>query len=390
MILDRRRTMYSDLRAPGKRLYRARLIEKTLLTPHHDAEKRTSHLVLSPGESLSYEPGDAIGICPENSPTLVAALCDRLDTPPDESLFLTRYQQTLPLEEALRTLVNLSEGSPAFVKLLRASTKSPSEAEEIDALLADPTRCRSLLTNLTIDQWLTRFPGALPIPDRLIDSLRRLLPRFYSIASSQKSVGHEIHLLIRHMATQRGGETRLGICTEMLCHDLPIDKGELLFFLHPAPHFRLPSDPQSPLIMVGAGTGVAPYRAFLQERLSYSDTGEHWLFFGEWTAEGHYFYRPFWEEAAANNRLRISTAFSRESAQRIYVQDRLLEESPRLWEWLQKGAYLYLCGDAKKMAPAVEQTLQAIAREEGDLSAEAAQQWLRSLRKSKQYQRDVY
>jgi sulfite reductase (NADPH) flavoprotein alpha-component len=226
-------------------------------------------------------------------------------------------------------------------------------------------------------------------PQELAGLLGPLLPRFYSIASSPVCHPHEIHLTLAITELSLGGVNYPGVCSHYLAEQLQLgDQFEVT--LKSVDHFTLPNDPNVPIIMVGPGTGIAPYRGFMQERHATDAPGANWLFFGERQRASDFFYQDFWTQLEQQNRLRLDLAFSRDQAHKIYVQHRMLERGEELWQWLQQGAILYVCGDAKRMAPEVEATLHQIAQHHGKMDAQAAFGYLKTLRREKRYLRDVY
>jgi sulfite reductase (NADPH) flavoprotein alpha-component len=197
---------------------------------------------------------------------------------------------------------------------------------------------------------------------------------------------HEIHLTVAFASFELGGQTYFGVGSHFLC----IQSALVPFYVQPSNHFTLPEDPTRPIIMIGPGTGIAPFRAFIQERLAHHAEGRNWLFFGERNRATDFYYSDYWLELEKQGRIRIDTAFSRDQAEKIYVQHRLLERKKSIWEWIQDGAILYVCGDAEQMAKDVDAALQQIAREEGQMSDEEARKFLKTLRQEKRYLLDVY
>ena len=217
-----------------------------------------------------------------------------------------------------------------------------------------------------------------------------MLPRFYSIASAQALYPEELHLLVTAVSYQINGHLRHGVATSFLCHDAMIGETPIPLYLQPTRGFSLPPDSHTPIIMVGPGTGVAPFRAFLQERLATQAQGRNWLFFGERHQKSDFYYDVFWVALEKQGRLRLDLAFSRDGKEKIYVQHRMWEKRKDLWAWIEEGAYFYVCGDGKTMARDVEEMLIRIAASEGNLTDEAARQKIKSLRTAKRYRMDVY
>jgi sulfite reductase (NADPH) flavoprotein alpha-component len=186
------------------------------------------------------------------------------------------------------------------------------------------------------------------------------------------------------------GEEKIGVCSQYLCHLVGENEPIVPIYLHKHRGFTLPENPEAPLIMIGPGTGIAPYLGFMQERIASGATGPHWLFFGERTRTGEYYYREYWEELVHQNRLKLDIAFSRDQKEKVYVQHRMLENGAELYCWIEKGAYLYVCGDAKRMAKDVEEALLTIFQSHGTMEREKALAFLSALRKEGRYLRDVY
>ncbi len=220
--------------------------------------------------------------------------------------------------------------------------------------------------------------------------LAPLLPRFYSIASSPSVHPDEAHLTVSLSSYEYKGEIRYGVASQFLCHLATPHVTPIPCYVQPAAHFTIPSHSHADLIMVGPGTGVAPFRAFVQERLAQNATGNHWLFFGERHRATDFFYEEFWTALAQQQKLKLDLAFSRDQAEKIYVQHRMEENGLELWNWLDRGAYLYVCGDADPMAKQVEQTLLQIFETHGKLSSEESKLFLKTLRKEKRFLSDVY
>ena len=249
---------------------------------------------------------------------------------------------------------------------------------------------KAFIENKDLIDLFEAFPQINITAEALIPKLRRLLPRLYSIASSQKSTPHTVDLIVSVPIMLFNNRQRLGVGSYFLAHQ-PIEKPHVIFCFLAKSHFRLPEDDTAPIIMIGPGTGIAPFRGFLQERIARKATGKNWLFFGERHQNTHYFYQEEWEDALAKNYLtRIDLAFSRDQSHKIYVQDRLLENAQTVADWLTAGAYIYVCGDATHMAKGVEEALIDILKTTHSYDETQAIHYLKDLKKLKRYQRDVY
>lgn len=356
----------------------ASIKERYLLTGP-GSQKETWHVVLDlKGSGLQYDVGDCVGILPTNSPEVVERTLDNLGLC-DGSIrsFLTHKANVTGLTR----------------RIVRAfAEKQPNEAKRrgLEQLLAQKDLLEEYLSDRELWDLLYDHPEVRFSGEDIQTLLQPLLPRFYSIASAQRVVGDEVHLTVRHVAYTSRDIRRQGVCTDFLCYRAPVGEPVVGLFIQKTGSFRLPENPTVPIIMVGPGTGVAPYRAFLQERCATAASGPNWLFFGEWTSRSEFFYRDFWQELVNEGRLRLDTAFSRDQEHKLYVQHRMLEKGAVLWDWLEQGAHFYVCGDAKRMAKDVECALQTIVEERKGCDATSARQFVRQLRRERRYLADVY
>lgn len=349
------------------------------------ARKRVLHLELATDEqALAYQTGDALAIWPHNAPWQVAELVSALGLSADAPVahkgkehalghWLTSELEITKLSRPVLAAVAERTGAAELVSALR-----PGNDVQLATLLGG----RQVVDVLSAHR--TQWSAA-----ELVAALRPLAPRSYSIASSPLAFPGEAHLTVAHVAyTTAEGQRRAGAASDYLAR-LAVDDS-LRAFVEPNPSFRLPS-PDADLLMVGPGTGVAPFRAFVQERELTGGRGKSWLFFGEQHRRSQFLYQVEWQAAVKRGSLhRVDLAFSRDQEQKIYVQHRLLQRGRDVWAWLDGGAHFYVCGDAKHMAPDVEAALLAIAAEHGGKTAEGAQEWLSELRGSGRYHRDVY
>lgn len=342
-----------------------RIKERTLLSKP-GSRKETYHLVIDlAGSSLSYREGDCLAIHPQNDPHLVASILFSLGFSGQESILLKDGTQS-NLESFLLSKANLGKVGPKLRNLLMIDRQ---EGEVADLLL----KVRPKLQ-----------------PQEFADALLPLLPRYYSIASSMAEVGMEAHLTIALASYTTLAYRREGTCTHYLCREAPLGDAIVPLSIHPAKQFSLPQTDETPIIMVGPGTGIAPFRAFMQKRCLSETAKSNWLFFGEWNAAFDFYYQSYWEECQKSGYLRVDTAFSRDQTEKIYVQDRLLAKSTEVWRWLEEGASFYICGDAKQMARSVEKALVQIIMDEGAFSAEDAKKYIQNLKKENRFQKDVY
>ena len=294
---------------------------------------------------------------------------------------------TKPLREALATELALARVRPALLELLSSAAQDPQEAKQLAELAAADG---GPLAGADVCEVLERFPSARPPLADLAAAIGRLQPRLYSISSSLKRHPGQVHLTVGVVRFESAGRWRNGVASHFLgVRSNAAD--EVRVFVQPSHKFRLPADPGTPIIMVGPGTGIAPFRAFLQEREATGAKGRNWLLFGNQHFELDFLYRnqlDAWADAKLLTRLDV--AFSRDSAAKVYVQHRMLEHGAELWSWLQEGAHFYVCGDARRMAPDVDAALVQIAAQHGHLAGDDAKAYVARLAKEKRYLKDVY
>ena len=341
--------------------------------------KQTSHVELSlAGSGLTYLPGDAIGVAPENDPAVVEAVLDAAGLSGDGAL-----------HAALTTKHDVNTLSAHLVRSFAGLTGDP----DIAALAGDPERLAEFLPGRHVVDLLTTFPNKLTAA-QLTGLLRPLPPRLYSVASSQAMVGEEAHLLVSSVRYQTHGRDRGGVASTHIADRRRVGD-HLGIHVKANPHFRLPSDPAVPIVMIGPGTGVAPFRAFMQERDASGITGKNgsksWLFFGEQRYTHDFLYQLEWQDLMERGVLgRIDVAFSRDQDAKVYVQNRMWERRRDLYAWVEDGAALYVCGDQARMARDVHTTLRDIIAGGADVAAEAAEERLAAMKKQGRYLLDVY
>ncbi|MGH8149997.1 MAG: assimilatory sulfite reductase (NADPH) flavoprotein subunit [Steroidobacteraceae bacterium] len=348
--------------------------------------KDVRHLELSlEGSNIHYEPGDSIGIVPRNRGEDVDALLEKLTFAPDAPVS-SDSQTTVALRQALLERVEIGTITRPFLKRYAQTIRSPelsSIAATGDADLARFARGRHL-----VDLVSEHAPNGLDAA-AFVRLLPPLAPRLYSIASSQHAVPDEVHLTVSIVEYQSFGRARCGVVSGALA-DLTADDATVPIYPHRNPAFRLP-DAHTPIVMIGPGTGVAPFRAFLAERAQAGATGRNWLFFGDRSFEHDFLYQSEWLDLRKRGLLtQMEVAFSRDQAEKIYVQQRMLERGAELWGWLEDGAYVYVCGDVQHMAPDVHATLLRIIATHGGRSDDGAAEYLLQLQQERRYQRDVY
>jgi sulfite reductase (NADPH) flavoprotein alpha-component len=347
------------------------------------SKKETWHIELDLAESgLDYTVGDSFGIFPANDAALVEAVIAALGAPADFPIGGRTLRDVLsdgvslsPAPDMLFQLFSYLTGGDRRqkAKTLASGGDPDGDGDTIDVLAA-----------------LHKFPGVRPDPEAFIESLDPLQPRVYSISSSLKANPGRVSLTVDAVRYAVNGRARLGVCSTFLANRVaPGDR--LRVYVQKAAHFALPADPSKPVIMIGPGTGVAPFRAFLQERHATQATGKNWLFFGHQRRDFDFFYEDeFTAMKSAGLLTRLTLAWSRDAGQKIYVQHRMREVGRDLWSWLNDGAYIYVCGDALKMAKDVEAALHAVIAEHGGCTPEIAATMLAELKTKGRYQTDVY
>lgn len=349
-----------------------------------DSEKDVRHIEIDLGDSgLRYQPGDALGVWYQNDPALVKELVELLWLTGAEPV--TVDGKTLPLAEALEWHFELTVNTGNIVENYATLTRS----ESLLPLVGDKAQLQHYAATTPIVD-MVRFSPAQLDAQALVDLLRPLTPRLYSIASSQAEVESEVHVTVGVVRYDIEGRARAGGASSFLADRVEED-GEVRIFIEHNDNFRLPANPQTPVIMIGPGTGIAPFRAFMQQRAAEGAEGKNWLFFGNPHFTEDFLYQVEWQSYVKEGVLsRIDLAWSRDQQQKVYVQDKLREQGAELWRWINDGAHIYVCGDANRMAKDVEQTLLEVIAEYGAMDAEAADEFLSELRVERRYQRDVY
>jgi sulfite reductase (NADPH) flavoprotein alpha-component len=349
--------------------------------------KQTQHVSLSlQGSGMSYEAGDALAMFPHNDPKVVDEILGNL--PFKSSPVTGRDGREVSLREALMEHYDIGCLTKAVVKKWQALSPSPYLRSLVEADDAEAWKAfcygRELI-DLVLDH-----PADFRDAEQFVGVLKKLQPRLYSICSSPKAHPGEVHLCVAVVRYQAHGRQRGGVCSTFMAERMDSSTRPRVF-VHSNHAFRLPADSSSPVIMVGPGTGIAPFRAFLEERKCTGAEGDNWLFFGNPHAATDYLYREEIEGFVADGTLdRLDLAWSRDQKQKIYVQDLMLAQGAGIWNWLERGAYFYVCGDASRMAKDVDAALQTILREHGGLDAAGVEARIAELKKQKRYQRDVY
>ncbi|MFZ3590094.1 sulfite reductase subunit alpha [Bacillus sp. DJP31] len=368
--------------------YKAKVLKNSNLNKT-GSSKETRHIELSlKGSGLTYDPGDCLGIIPENDPELVASLIKEMAWDEREAVVINKNGETLPLKEALITYFELTLLTKKILQQAVAFTQN----EELHNLVTveNASQLKEYIIGRDVLDLLRDFGPWSASAQEIVSLLRKMPPRLYSIASSITANPNEVHLTIGAVRYMAHGRERKGVCS-VLCSERISDGDELQVFIQQNKHFNLPESLDIDIIMVGPGTGIAPFRSFIQERSINKVTGRSWLFYGDQRSATDFLYQNELEQYQKDGVLtNLDVAFSRDSEQKVYVQHLMLEKSKELFEWLEKGAFFYVCGDKQYMAKDVHETLINIIAKEGSMNREEAEAYLNDLQKQKRYQRDVY
>lgn len=371
--------------APASAYNKANPFPATLLVRQkitgRDSEKDVRHIEIDlSGSGLQYRAGDALGVWFKNDPAVVEEILAAVSLKGDEPVNAGGQGKTV--REALLHDWEIGLNTPQFVQGYAEISGNP----ELKEAAADASAYAAANPIAGI---VSQYPAALTA-EQLAGLLRPLAPRLYSISSAPEEVGEEVHLTVGVLRYEHNGIPRTGAASGFLGERLE-EEGSVRVFVEENPRFRLPENPDTPVIMIGAGTGVAPFRAFMQQRAANGDSGKNWLIFGNQHFTQDFLYQTEWQGWAKDSLLnKYDFAWSRDQEEKIYVQHKIREEAAELWQWLQQGAHIYVCGDASRMAKDVEQALLDTIAEQGGLSADDADEYLDNLRQEGRYQRDVY
>ncbi len=363
--------------------YTATLLTSQKITGR-DSGKDVRHIEIDLDESgITYQPGDALGVWYENSAELVDAILAKVGLSGIETIEVDG--ESLSIRTALISKYEVTTSNPQLV----TKFADLSGSKKLEKLVADKDKLREYSGNTQVIDILGEKKTKLSA-EELVGILRRLTPRLYSIASAQSEVDEEVHLTVGVVEYDVGEETRYGGASSFLSHRLE-EGGDVKVFVENNNNFKLPQDDNVPVIMIGPGTGIAPFRSFIQERDNRDAEGKNWLLFGDRTFTQDFLYQVEWQKYLKSGLLtQLDVAFSRDQQEKVYVQHRILEHAEQVWQWIQDGAYIYVCGDATRMAKDVNDALVSVAKEHGGLSQEKAEEFINDLRKAKRYQRDVY
>jgi sulfite reductase (NADPH) flavoprotein alpha-component len=353
------------------------------------SDRETRHIEISlEGSNLQYEPGDSLGIYPENHPQLVDDLIAVMGWNADEAVIVNKNGEARTLREALLRHYEIT----VLTKPLIEQAAKLSRSEELQKLLepGHEQELRAYIEERDLLDLVQDYGLQQVAPSDFVSILRKIPARLYSIASSSKAFPDEVHVTVRTVRYEAHGRNRYGVCSVQLAERLEAGDSLPVYIQH-NPNFKLPENPDTPIIMIGPGTGVAPFRAFLGEREETGAEGKSWLFYGDQHFTTDFLYQIEWQRWLKDGVLtRMDVAFSRDTDKKVYVQHRMLENSKELYQWLQEGACVYVCGDEKKMAHDVHSALGSILEQEGGMSPEEAAEYLTLMQQQKRYQRDVY
>lgn len=368
--------------------FRAEVLENLNLNGR-GSNKETRHVELSlEGSGLTYEPGDSLGVYPENDPELVELLLKEMNWDPEEIVTLNKQGDVRPLKEALISHYEIT----VLTKPLLEQAAQLTGNDELRELLApgNEENVKAYIEGRDLLDLVRDYGPFSVSAQEFVSILRKMPARLYSIASSLSANPDEVHLTIGAVRYDAHGRERKGVCS-ILCAERLQPGDTLPVYVQHNQNFKLPKDPETPIIMVGPGTGVAPFRSFMQEREETGAEGKAWMFFGDQRFVTDFLYQTEWQNWLKDGVLtKMDVAFSRDTEEKVYVQHRMLEHSLELFEWLQEGAAVYICGDEKHMAHDVHHTLLEIIEKEGNMSREEAEAYLADMQQQKRYQRDVY
>lgn len=365
----------------------AEVIENIVLNGE-GSSKETIHVELDlDGSGLDYEAGDALAVVPVNAADVVDAMLSAGGFSGEENVTL-KGEAACSLRQALTYKLDITGLSRAVVKKYQDLVKS----SELEALLADDAK-----DDFKVWSWgrqivdlLELYPAEALTAQQLVEMMRKMPPRLYSIASSPKAHPGQVHLTVAAVRYHGHGKVRKGVASTYLADEAQVGQ-KVQVYVHKNKNFRLPEDDSKPVIMVGPGTGIAPFRAFIEERAERAAKGDTWLFFGDQRYTYDFLYQMELQDHLKNGALkRLDVAFSRDQPEKVYVQHKMIERGAEIYKWLELGGYFYVCGDAERMAKDVHQALIEVVAKHGEMSQEDAEAYVEGLKKDKRYQRDVY
>jgi sulfite reductase (NADPH) flavoprotein alpha-component len=371
-----------------KQSFTGRHLVNVRLTGPESAKITRHHEISLEGAPITYLPGDALGLHPRNDPRLVERILRAVRATGDEPVTCPDGS-AMPIGQALTEVYNLSTPSRRLLELVAARG-----GDDLAPLLSNAEQLRHYLSGWDavhdVADVLEDHPQAALTPVELAETLRKTLPRLYSVASSLRAHPGHVHALVVSVRYTVRGRERLGVCSTWIAERWPIGETAPMYLQNQQKHFAMPASPDTPMIMIGPGTGLAPFRAFIEERRVTGARGRNWLFFGEQHRSSDFFYESELTGYARDGFLRLDLAFSRDQADKIYVQHRMREAARDIWDWLEAGAEIFVCGDKERMAADVDRELHHIAETVGGKSPDEARACIEALRTSRRYKRDVY
>lgn len=368
--------------------FRAEILDNINLNGRGSA-KETRHVELSlEGSGLTFEPGDSLGMFPENDPLLVDQLIREMDWNPEETVVLNKQGDIRSLRKALLSHFEITVLTKPLLEKMSKLTNNEKLQELLETEQADDLR--SYLEGRDLLDLLKDYGPWQGGAADVVGNLRKIPPRLYSIASSPSANPDEVHLTVGAVRYDAHGRPRTGVCSGQ-CAERTEPGDTLPIYIQHNPNFKLPDNPSAPVIMVGPGTGIAPFRSFVEEREEVEADGKSWLFFGDQHFRTDFLYQTEWQQWLEEGSLsKMDVAFSRDNEEKVYVQHRIIENSGEVYQWLQDGAFLYICGDEKRMAHDVHEALVTVLEKEGNMTHEEAEAFMLDLQQQKRYQRDVY
>lgn len=371
--------------------YHAKIIDRYCLNKE-GSDKQVWHIILDiTGSHIEYTPGDAIGVYPDNDPNVVEALLSHLSWDPKTLIKHPREDIDLSIKEYLTSHIDLTKISRPFLKLIADYPVDKDIGLQLKKLLEPAGRedLKAFLGSHHLIDVLDYFDSKTASPQQFCDALMRLFPRFYSIASCPSSHPNQIHLTVKQIDYELNLLPRKGVCSHFLINQTPLHQPIVPIFVQHNEKFSIPDNIHTPMLMIGPGTGIAPFVGFMQAR-KLQKAAQNWLFFGECYASKDFYYQELWSSYVNDGLLELDTAFSRDQTEKVYVQDKLLQKGATIWQWIEMGARIYICGDAQRMAKGVQESFMRIAQDYGSLSEVDAKDWLKQMRRQGRYITDVY
>ena len=373
-----------------KNPYMAKVVDSYIIS--EGSGKETNHYVFSiKGSGIRYKSGDAMGLFPKNNEELVKSTIRKLRAKRRDKVSTGDVEETT-LEKALLHRFVIHRAGKKFLTMVHEKMAKGKPKRELEAILNDPEALEKYLFVRDYIDVMNEYKVKIS-PQEFIDTLSPIVPRLYSISSSPKAHLGEIHLTVAIVKYNNLDRDRYGLATGDLARGIVVNETEVPIYIQPTRDFVIPENGSKDIIMVGPGTGIAPFRAFMEERVSTGATGKNWLFFGEVHEETTFFYKDEWFDYMQKGKLtKLTTAFSRDQKEKIYVQNRITSNGKEIWNWLQNGAYFFICGDKQYMAKDVHKALIQIAEEHGKMKKDDAEHYINQtlMKEEHRYLRDVY